>query len=197
MTTNTAPLDTDELMQLALRASSQTQTELAIGYLKRIIELQPSNARALYLLGALHAEIGLYDRAIEEIGRAVQLNIGLPTAHFQLGLLHATAGRVAEAKTAWAPLEKLGENDPLLAFKSGLEHLVNDEFPECVTALKRGLQLNTSNPALSNDMTRILTQVEPLTQTSQNIETSADDSKSSGRHVLLSAYQRNDFDTEH
>ena len=196
MTTNTAALDTEELMQLALHASRQAQNEQAIGYLKRIIELDPGHGKAHYLLGALHAEIGLHDRAIGDIERAINLHIDLPTAHFQLGLLHVTMGRIAEAMTAWKPLEDLRDNDPLLAFKRGLSHLVQDEFHDCVTELKRGIALNTENPALNQDMARILAQVEPLVGTPQDIAAQKD-GEAGGRHVLLTAYQRNDFDKEH
>lgn len=195
MTTNTAALDSDELMHLALHASAQAQTEQAIGYLKRVIELQPGHGKAHYLLGALHAEIGLYDRAVSEIERAIELHVDLPTAYFQLGLLHITAGRITEAMAAWMPLDALGEDDALLIFKRGLLHLVKDEFADCIADLKRGIALNIENQALNHDMARILAQVEPLAGSAET--TSQAETDAGGRHVLLSAYQRNDYDKDH
>lgn len=198
MTTNTAALDTDELMHLALQASGQAQTEQAIGYLKRIIELQPSHGKAHYLLGALHAEIGMYDRAVNDIERAIGLDIDMPTAHFQLGLLHITSGRVAEATAAWEPLDNLGEKDPLFLFKRGLLHLAQDNFTACIADLKHGMSLNATNPALNQDMARILAQAEPLAASTETAaDETADTAASGGKHVLLSAYNRNDYDKEH
>lgn len=195
MNTDTATLDADELMHLAMRASGQAQPEIAIGYLKRVIELQPDYGKAYYLLGALHAEIGMFDRAVHEIEHAIELNVDMPTAHFQLGLLHLTSGRIAEAMEAWRALDALGEDDALLLFKRGLLHLVQDEFAECVADLKRGMALNTMNPALNQDMARILAQAEPLANPIRETDMQTDDA--GGKHVLLSAYKRNDFDKEH
>ena len=197
MMTNTAALDTDELMHLALQASDQARTEQAIGYLKRIIELQPSHGKAYYLLGALHAEIGMFDRAVNDIERAIELDIDMPTAHFQLGLLHITSGRVAEASAAWESLEKLGAQDPLNLFKSGLLHLARDEFAACVADLKEGIGLNATNPALNHDMARIIAQTESLIALQEDHSTDSDEAETGGKHVLLSAYKRNDYDKEH
>lgn len=196
MRDSTPNLDVDELMHLALHATNHDQPGQAVEYLKRVVELDPDHGKAYYLLGALHAEIGLYDRAVEEMSRAVELEPDLPTAHFQLGLLHATSGRVAEAETAWRPLDALGENDPLFLFKRGMLHLLNDRFAECIEDLTRGISLNTMNEALNNDMQRIVAEAEkarggpggPQEEPPQD---------SGGHHVLLSAYQRSDFGKEH
>ncbi|MEW8228417.1 MAG: tetratricopeptide repeat protein, partial [Candidatus Thiodiazotropha endolucinida] len=87
MRNESTKLDSDELMHLAMHAENHEQ---AIDYLKRVLEISEDNGKAYYLLGAIHAEIGMYDRATEEMTRAVELEPDLPTAHFQLGLLHVT-----------------------------------------------------------------------------------------------------------
>lgn len=196
---NEAELDTDELMHLALRASEQNQTEQAITYLKRAIHQDPDHGQAHYLLGALHAEIGLYDRAIAEMSQAVSLDPSVPTAHFQLGLLYITAGQVAEAETAWAALDELGEQDPLYLFKCGLLHLAYDRFEECIADLENGIQHNASNEALNNDMRRILDQAKTTLEQAPPADSGSEESddENTGQNVLLSAYQRNEYDQEH
>ncbi|MEW8689442.1 MAG: tetratricopeptide repeat protein [Candidatus Thiodiazotropha endolucinida] len=195
MRNESTKLDSDELMHLAMHAENHG---LAIDYLKRVLEISEDNGKAYYLLGAIHAEIGMYDRATEEMTRAVELEPDLPTAHFQLGLLHITSARVEEAEYAWRPLDKLGESDPLFLFKRGMLHLVKDEFDACIADLNQGIALNSQNDALNNDMRKIIHKAEQIrSPSSSSTELNKEQSKSDGgRHILLSAYQRDD-ETEH
>lgn len=148
-----ADLDTDELMHLALRANEQADTEKTIGYLKQVLSVEPENGMALYLLGAQHAQMKMYGRAIAEMEQAIEVEPNIPaTAHFQLGLLYLTSGAVPESLRAWLPLDQLGENDALFLFKRGLVHLIQDEFPECIENLEKGIAVNVLYPALSIDM---------------------------------------------
>lgn len=186
-------LDPEELLRLALNASSENKAEAAITYLKRAIGQTPTDARLHYLLGAEHAQLGLYDRAAEGMRRAVDLDPSLDTAHFQLGLLHLTSGRVEDAQRCWQPLDRLSAEHPLRLFKVGLLHLARDEFAACAEHLKRGIATNTMNAALSSDMQKILTDVEgKLTANSGSaISTAAAPAPAdTSRHVLLNAYRK-------
>jgi tetratricopeptide (TPR) repeat protein len=186
-----ANLDSEELMHLAMHAQDHEQ---AIGYLKRVLEIAEDNGKAYYLLGAIHAEIGMYERAAEEMTKAVELEPNLPTAHFQLGLLHITSGRINEAEHAWQPLDQLGESDPLFLFKRGMLHLVKDEFDACIDDLNRGIALNNLNEALNNDMRNIIDKADAARNMQSVPAEPAEESKISdgGRHILVSAYQRDD-----
>ncbi|WP_316364189.1 tetratricopeptide repeat protein [Candidatus Thiodiazotropha sp. CDECU1] len=188
-------LDSEELMHLAMHAENHEQ---AISYLKRVLEMSDDNGKAYYLLGAIHAEIGMYERATEEMTRAVELEPDLPTAHFQLGLLHITSGRVTEAENAWRSLDELGDTDPLFLFKRGMLHLVNDEFDDCIKDLNQGIALNSQNEALNNDMRKVISKAEQVIKpASPSSELDKEESGSDGgHHILLAAYQRDD-DTEH
>jgi Flp pilus assembly protein TadD len=191
-------LDADELLHLALDASRQGKNEDAITLLKRALALAPKDARLHYLLGAEHAQIGLYDRAVEEMRDAVKLNPALETAHFQLGLLHITCARVQAAAEAWKPLDKLGPEHPLFLFKTGLLHLAQDEFGECEQYLRRGIAANKTNTTLNADMERVLKEVEGRTPPPANAATPDGAPQTSKpttpKHVLLSAYRRNRLD---
>lgn len=182
-------LNTEELLHLALDASKKDQTESAIEYLKRAIELNPDDARIHYMLAAEHAQIGMYNEAAQEMERAVQLDPTLYTAHFQLGLLHLTCGRVEQAIAAWAPLDALSEDNFLFLFKSGLEHLARDEFGPCIDKLKRGIELNTLNQPLNNDMQRVITDIQDKVKDSPILPLNDDNqSPSSAGHAFISAY---------
>jgi len=210
MIDNATQLDAEELLHFAIRASQNKQNEKAILYLKHALTQDPDNARLHYFLGAQHAEIGMYDRAVEEMAKAVDIDPGLETAHFQLGLLHATSARIAEAEQAWKPLDQLGEEHPLYLFKTGLLHLTRNEFDQATTLLTRGIELNQANPDLNRDMLRILNDIQKVSPAAANPENekpatdrntdkdAADISEKAtgGNHIFLSKYSKDDEDDE-
>ena len=189
MQTSTSRLTAEELLHLAIDASSNEKTETAIEYLKRAIDLNPNEGRIHYMLAAEHAQIGMFNDAIEEMTRAVQMDPSLHTAHFQLGLLHLSSGRPEMAFEAWAPLDALGEDNFLYLFKSGLEHLARDEFDQCMEKLTHGIALNRLNEPLNNDMRRVIDDVQKKTK--DLTPTTTDDAvphAAPGAHAFISVY---------
>jgi len=187
-------LDADELLHLALRAADQNRHEEAITLLKRALALAPGDARLHYMLGAEHAQIGMYERASEEMSAAVELDPSLNTAHFQLGLLHLTSGRVPQAERAWKPLDALEPNNYLRLLKTGLEHLARDEFSESADFLRRGIAANQVNATLNVDMQRLLQTVEEKIGSATASPTSAKPAGAPVTPAPLSAYRRNRAD---
>jgi tetratricopeptide (TPR) repeat protein len=176
----------------------------AIAFLKRAISLAPEMGQLYYLLGALHAEIGLIDRAVEEITRAIELAPELSTARFQLGLLHLSTGAFDEAQEAWRPLDQLDENDPLRIFKTGLVHLGNGELEACVVELKRGLAVS-KHGSLNDDMRGIIEKTESELAAAKPEQSAAPQRKpepasrqmakrgqGDTQHVLLAGYRHED-----
>jgi Flp pilus assembly protein TadD len=182
-------LDDEELLHLAMEATRSGRHGDAIQYLKEAASKSEGSAKVRFLLGAEHAQIGLFDRAAKDMADALELDPELVPARFQLGLLHLVHARVGEAAAVWKPLDSLPESDPYLHFKRGLEALARDDFAGCRESLTRGLGLNKSNPALNADMQRLLEQTgaraaapaagEPKTESTEQ-----------AAHVLLSAYTR-------
>jgi len=193
---NSIMLDGDELLHLALHAIQHDEPDKAIGLLRRLLKLQPENGKAHYLLGALHAEIGMHDKAAEEMTHALKLEPGMATARFQLGLLHLTSGKIAEAEAVWEGLDLLGEQDPLYLFKKGMLHLVRDEFESCVKELSRGIELNTLNEDLNNDMRRVLADAEKvlMREAISTEKVHDEDRTNDGKRMLLSLYENHDAD---
>jgi len=100
MTTVTlaVPFEAEELKHLALKAMGTDRDEDAIRLLKGALEQAPQNGELLYLLGMAHSNIGMVDRAIEEITRALTLAPQLINARFQLGLLLFTRREFAASE---------------------------------------------------------------------------------------------------
>jgi len=181
-------LDSQELLHLALLASRESRHDAAITLLKQGLGQSPEDAKLLFLLGAEHAQIGLYDRAIEEIGRSVSLDASVPAAHFELGLLYVMQGDGALAKRAWEPLAKLVEADPYRVFAGGLMRLVDEDLGGCIEELRRGMGLCAGNSALAGSMQRILDSAlarQVQGAATPEVKAAAEDNS----HVFLSAYR--------
>lgn len=178
---NDIDIDADELKYLAIQASRKSETEHALMYLKHAIRKQPADGELLYLLAAEHAQLGMYDRATEEMTAALDLKPDMHTARLQLGLLHLTEGRVDAARSVLQRLVGLGPESYFSYFATGLEFLIQDQFPACRAALERGISINNENAALNNDMQKIIDALPAITPP----ETGDTGS------VWLSAYERN------
>lgn len=187
-------LDEQELLHLAVEASKRDDHGAAITYLKQAIDLSDSGAsqsagkgKLLYLLGAEYAQIGMMDRAQENMAKALATEPELHTARFQLGLLYLSCAKPAEALEALGPLSELGEASPFFHLKQGLEHLIHDQFEPCRASLLKGMALNSQSPdfneALNADMQKLinaLPSAEADTATSGHAEAG----------FLMSAYNR-------
>lgn len=188
-------LDAEELMHLALRAMDNDRSEEAITYLKRALTLAPDDGRLHFLLGAMHAELGLDERAIAELSRAVQLAPELHAAHFQLGTLLLKRGEVDRATEAWRPLDRLDRNQPLYLFKSALTRLAEGDYMQCIAELKQGISRNDENEFLNVEMREILAKTETLLVQEAAAGNGANNvpherKGEPAHHVLLAGYQQ-------
>ncbi|OHX12054.1 hypothetical protein BI347_00025 [Chromobacterium sphagni] len=164
---NYAVLDQEELFRLALHAMENQQHAEAIALLKQGLSNDDQDARLHYLLGVEYAQIGMPERGVEALERAVALRPALEMAVFQLGLLYLTQGQPDQAVRAWQGLDPLPEESPLQLFRQGLQHLIRDEFSQCRSLLTQGIAANQAVPVLNADMARILQQLEPLEEAVQ------------------------------
>jgi Flp pilus assembly protein TadD len=127
-----------------------------LAQLQVAVRNDPLNAELRYLLGAELAEGKEYEHAVVELATAVRLKPALHTARFQLGLLHLTLARPSECLAVWQPLDAAEGEPSLKLFKHGMEALIRDDFRQCIDLLKRGIELNTTNPPLNRDMALVI-----------------------------------------
>lgn len=187
-------LDSEELFHLAIHASKQGNHEEAISMLKQSLEQRP-DAKAMYILAAEYAEIGMYDRALEGMRQATEMDPSLWTAHFQRGLICMMLQDVDGALASWEPLKTLDEQDPLYHFSHGLSHLMMDQFAEAAEMLEHGISLSHSNPSLAEDMASILERIRAELQKSddqESTEAAAADTSHGPNHIFLASYNKQD-----
>ncbi len=190
-------LDADELFHLAVQEMQGGSTEKAITYLKDCLNQNADNAQAQYLLGALHAELGMYERATQEMELALKIDPNMPTARFQLGLLYITSGNIEKSAETWHDLVDLGLDHPLYLFKNGMLDFTNDQFEDCITKLEQGISLNTENEPLNNDMLKVITQSKAALDRSAPLSNKPETIAETEEHkkvISLSAYGSQDED---
>ncbi|MDH5229505.1 MAG: tetratricopeptide repeat protein [Gammaproteobacteria bacterium] len=187
---NYEAFDNDELLNLALDASRKEDFQKSLELLKAVIGQDDKNAKAHYLLGAVHAQLSLYDKAVDDLARALDIDPNLDSARFQLGLLFISSHRLDDAIQVWEKLDRLGDDNPLVLFKTGLVHLANDEYDQCIRLLEQGIEKNNILESLNNDMRKIMASAQSaLDGTSSN---TSDDATGVQRHVFLSSYENQD-----
>lgn len=178
-------LDAEELFHLAMKASEEGDREKTISYLKRSIASQPQ-AKSIYILAAEYAELGMMQRAIEGMQRAVELEPTLWTAHFQLGLLFLSQALIQEAKNAWEPLIDLGPDAYLYHFAVGCMQLIDDKTEDALESFATGVEMNDDNPALNRDIANIVNSVMASGQSGEG--------EASGAAAAPNGAAENDFD---
>lgn len=172
-------LDTEELIHLAIYAASRDNHDDALGYLKQALEQQPDNSNAMLLIAAEYAEIGLYERAVENFDHAYQLDSGLKVAQLQAALLLIALDQLSQATIRLDPLVELGEQDCFGVFAKGLKHLIVEELADAKVCLQQGCELNAENIPLNDDMRRVIEQIterQTLIQQQNTVEAIESDS---------------------
>ena len=182
-------LDAEELFHCALQASNLKNHDKAIEFLKRSIELEDHAAKRLFL-AAEHAEIKLYDRAIEGMKSAITLAPALWIAHFQLGQLYLVTQQITEAKNIWQELAKQSEAPKYFQlFAQGLLALADDNLEEGTELLRLGISENKENPALNGDIEQIIeSALNPSIKTEESITEQGNDD--AVNKMLLSQYNQ-------
>lgn len=169
MTSPSSIIDADEYLHLALESVRRSDHGAALGYLKEAAARYPEDARIAYMLGAEHAQIGLYDRAEAEMRRAIEIDRSLHVAAFQLGLLQMTQARMPDALTTWAQLDSLADGHALRLFRDGLAALAADQFEEARRLLESGMAANDFSADLNHDMGNLLQRIPSAqVQSSEN-----------------------------
>ncbi|HKU15146.1 MAG TPA: hypothetical protein VJQ52_12180 [Steroidobacteraceae bacterium] len=150
--------DSEECFHLALHASASGQPHTCMTYLRQLLQEQPTHAPAMYLLAAQHAEIGLYERAVDGFKAALAIAPNMEIARFQLGLLLLDGNRRAEARENLAALS--GSSDPGLAtFAAAMVALAEEDLQAAREKLTLGLT-QSRNPPIAALMQRVLAGLE-------------------------------------
>jgi tetratricopeptide (TPR) repeat protein len=147
-------LDNDELLYVALDAVNGARYGDAILLIRTLLERDPKNVKAQYLLAAQHAQIGMYERAETGFRDLLSDTPDFPIARFQLGQLLLMKNTPVDAKGVLSPLTDA--NDAIGAYARALCAVADEDAVSAVRELEVGLRLPQPVPTLANDMQALL-----------------------------------------
>lgn len=185
-------LSNDELFHFALEANKSDRHDIAIGYLKQLIESDPEHEQGLFLLGAEYAQVGLFNEAIKHMEKVVGLTSTLPMANFQLGLLYMAMEEPAKAKASWETVLKSGDDDYIYVFSQALIRLVSNHQDEAKILLQEGLELSNDSD-LNTQMENVLNaignvEMVPTAKEEATIDAAPEEEENTNQ-LFLSMYQ--------
>jgi adenylate cyclase len=113
---------------------------------QKAIGIDPASAGAHALLGSTYIRYGDYDRALDEMRRAVKLNSSDPDAYAGLAGALLWSGDVAASVKALETAGKLGLNFTANdSFILGVAYLLADRSADAVRTLERSLERNKTD----------------------------------------------------
>jgi tetratricopeptide (TPR) repeat protein len=148
-------LDAEEYFHLALHASSMGDHHACMTYLEEVLQRQPRNARAIYLLALQHAELGLTQRAAAGIKTALLIEPDLELARFQLGLLLLFDSNQPVEARGYLDRLRTCQNRALRAYAEAMIAICDNELTLARQKLAVGLSESSPDSPLAMLMRRV------------------------------------------
>jgi len=149
--------DTASLLRHALDAIQGARDVEAVRLLKTVLEREPDNLHAQYLLAIQHAQLGLFERAEERLRALLTVVPEFVVARFQLAQLLVMRGTAKDAREWLQPV--LIQADPLGAYARGLLAAAEGDRDGACAAIEAALRLPQPVPVLADDMRRLCVQL--------------------------------------
>jgi len=118
--------------------------------LERVIEMNPGNWSAMWLLGKGRDLLDQTEAAYEAFKGAYRLNGENPNVGRELMLVCMTLDRPEETLRISEHVISLSPNDPGLLANHTLALLMNSQVPEALATITRALELDPNDPGLRN-----------------------------------------------
>jgi Flp pilus assembly protein TadD len=150
-------LDTSTLLRDALDAIQGARDVEAVRLLKTVLEREPDNLHAQYLLAIQHAQLGLFERAEERLRALLTVVPEFVVARFQLAQLLVMRGTAKDAREWLQPV--LAQADPLGAYARGLLAAAEGDRDGACATIEAALRLQQPVPVLADDMRRLCGQL--------------------------------------
>ncbi|MGV3634004.1 MAG: tetratricopeptide repeat protein [Pseudorhodoplanes sp.] len=121
-----------------------------------VLAVEPRNAAALHLLGALLHQTGRSDEAASLMRQAIAIEPRNPDYHYNLGCVLNTAGRMGEAIESLSKAIALKPQYPEAHFEVGNAYAKAGQLDSAEKSLRRALELQPANATIMNNLGRVL-----------------------------------------
>ena len=146
MTDQTATLDRDVLLPLAVGHHQAGRLGEASALYELVLRSQPANHDALHLLGLVRIAQGAVEDGIGLIRQAIALNPVFPLAHANLGTELLRLGRWAEAAESFEHALVARPDDLALLTDRGAAHFAAGHYATALETYDRMLALRPEDP---------------------------------------------------
>jgi protein O-GlcNAc transferase len=134
---------------------------------RELLQRDPSDFAAVFLLGGLFIQSGQFDAAIAALQRAIQLQPGFADAHYNLGIAFRSTRQFDRAVAAFNETVRLNPNNAAAFNNLGVVLCETGRFDEGVAAYRRVVQLQ---PAYADAHYNLGLAFARIGQTEQAIE---------------------------
>jgi len=145
-----------EALELGLQHHQSGRLPQAEQIYRQILDVQPQNADAAHLLGALALQTGRLDESLQLLERAVTSDPSIAVYHGNLGSAYLTAGRYEDARRA---LSAAVARDPDFAdgyYNLGVTLYNLGRIDEAEACYRRSLELRPGDPTTHNNLADLL-----------------------------------------
>lgn len=123
-----------------------------------VLAVEPRNAAALHLLGALMHQSDRSDEAISLIRQAVAIDPQNPDYHYNLGLILLRTSRADDAIAHLKKAVELKSDYADAHFELGNAYARVERWPEAASQFRRAISLKPGDPSAQNNLALVLRQ---------------------------------------
>ena len=120
----------------------------ALALLKGVLDDDPKDANALFLMGMSYGQKKMHREAVEALTRVVELTPTFTPAHVELGLRHQQLGERPQALAAYEKALALEPGHEVAAYNAGLILFERDRIDEALARFQAGLAVKPDDPDL-------------------------------------------------
>ena len=125
-----------------------------------VLAKHPKDPRLHFMKGSVLAGQSKHIEAHASLSKAVEIAPEYGLARYQLGFFELTSGEADRALSTWGPLLREPKDNYLRVFVEGMTHVIRDEFTEAFAKFTRGLELNTENPPMNDDIRLLMRELK-------------------------------------
>lgn len=119
----------------------------AIATLEDVLDKDPKDTNALYLMGMCYSKKQMYSQAIETLTQVVQLVPDFPPAQFELAICYQNQGDNEKALEHYQKTLELDPNNPDGAYNAGLILFGQGRMDEAFSHFEKAVSLRPDDPA--------------------------------------------------
>ena len=160
-----------ELQTLVEVIQSSQDSNSDVARIEALLHRYPGDPRLHFLRGSVLVGAGRHIDAHQSYSKAVEIAPDFAIARFQLGFFELTSGEAQASLETLAPLQNLPDTHYLKMFTAGLFSLIRDDFSQAIAHFKSGIEANSENLPLNNDMQLLIDECAPLAKSLQSNET--------------------------